>query len=226
MKLIILLLVKIKNKAFIIGKKIKLHIIEFLSSCLRLYKKRYKIGNTITIHTSDSSITGTIDSFEDDCIVLNANHGLEYISDELIKRFSVPQLDQDKVTDTALKTVPNQPKSDGTVSQTKVVTTPKEPEQIKPDQEQVKLPDNENKTYKPGDVMPLEILESRMGKTKKSKFNLKPGQTFKNLNELKQYAESMARIRLYHYFNGGRKIKIALYPSCYRACLESHPNKY
>ena len=58
---------------------------------IEILKNRYKVGDIITLHTEENSFTGTIDSFEETCVILNTAYGVEFISNETIKRISVPK---------------------------------------------------------------------------------------------------------------------------------------
>ena len=49
-------------------------------------KKRYKLGDIITIHTTAASFTGKLDAFEETCVILITDEGEEFISNEDIKR--------------------------------------------------------------------------------------------------------------------------------------------
>lgn len=55
-------------------------------------KKRYKIGDTVTLHTAEASFTGVIDAFEETCVILSTEGGYEFIANDTIKRISVPKL--------------------------------------------------------------------------------------------------------------------------------------
>jgi hypothetical protein len=115
-----------------------------------ILKKRHKIGDVITLHTLDASFTGIIDAFEENCVILSTDEGDEFISNDTIKRISIP-----KIIDTEKK------------------ETIKEIE-IKQDEAKVVM-DEEDKTekvqeflikteYKAGDKIPLEELEKRIDK--------------------------------------------------------------
>jgi tetratricopeptide (TPR) repeat protein len=56
-----------------------------------ILKKRYKVGDTVTLHTSETSFTGIIDAFEDTCVILVTEEGEEFIANDTIKRISVPK---------------------------------------------------------------------------------------------------------------------------------------
>ena len=57
-------------------------------------KKRYKLGDEITIHTTETSFTGKLDAFEDTCVIIITAEGEEFISNEDIKRVSVPKKEE------------------------------------------------------------------------------------------------------------------------------------
>ena len=55
-------------------------------------KKRYKVGDLITIHTGESSFTGKIEEFEDTCIILETEENVEFIANSAIIRFTAPKI--------------------------------------------------------------------------------------------------------------------------------------
>ena len=55
-------------------------------------KKRYQVGDVITIHTSESTFTGKIEAFEDSCVVIETTDCVEFISNNSILRFSAPKI--------------------------------------------------------------------------------------------------------------------------------------
>ncbi|GAB4348643.1 MAG: hypothetical protein OHK0038_27930 [Flammeovirgaceae bacterium] len=118
-----------------------------------ILKKRHKIGDTVTIHTADASFTGVIEAFEENCIILSTKDGDEFITNDLIKRISVP-----KTTDAEKKKEIKEPE----IHQEEVKSIPKE--ENKTEEIQETLPKTE---YKVGDKIPLEELEKRIGKKTK-----------------------------------------------------------
>ncbi len=144
-----------------------------------ILKKRYKIGDTVTLHTVEASFTGVIDAFEETCVILSTEEGDEFIANDSIKRISVP-----KMTNTEEKEIIN-----------KENIKPKEgerivKEEIKTEKEQEALPKTE---YSVGDIIPLEVLGKRIDtKIKpiptKQKFSKAKGKgmTLSSLSDLKE----------------------------------------
>jgi tetratricopeptide (TPR) repeat protein len=56
-----------------------------------ILKKRYKVGDTVTLHMAGESFTGVIDAFEDTCVILSTEEGDEFIANEAVKRISIPK---------------------------------------------------------------------------------------------------------------------------------------
>ncbi len=114
-------------------------------------KKRYKVGDNITLHINEiSSFTGVIDSFEDTCVILVTEVGEEYILNDTIKRISVSKsisenketnqsIIEEKININIIEKLPEIEKVE--VSINKIQTLPI------------------NKEYKIGDKIPLEELE-------------------------------------------------------------------
>lgn len=136
-------------------------------------KKRYKIGDIVTIHTSAASFTGVLDAFEDTCVIIITDEGEEFISNEDIKRVSVP-------------------KKEGLAPIVTLVIK----EQVQNENVEIENQKVENKTqtfevkstppqYKVGDKIPLEVLEERTGKkVKPPKIKGKPSLTLDSLSDL------------------------------------------
>ena len=59
-----------------------------------ILKKRNKIGDTVTLHTSEASFTGVIEAFEETCVILSTEEGNEFIANDTIKRISVPKTER------------------------------------------------------------------------------------------------------------------------------------
>ncbi len=70
---------------------------------IEILKKRYKLGDTITLHTPGASFTGIIDAFEENCVILVTIDGHEFISNETINRISVPKTKTDNIQEELLK---------------------------------------------------------------------------------------------------------------------------
>jgi tetratricopeptide (TPR) repeat protein len=121
-----------------------------------ILKKRYKIGDTVTLHTSEASFTGVIDAFEDSCVILSTEEGDEFIANDTIIRMSIP-----KTTNTNKKEVSK--KIETKQEEIKPITK----EEVKTEQTQEILPKTE---YKVGDKIPLEELEKRTDRKVKPKF--------------------------------------------------------
>ena len=113
-------------------------------------KKRYKVGDLITIHTGESSFTGKIEEFEDTCIVLETQENLEFIANSAIIRFTAPKISakaESKVENKITVKVKEPTEENPTI----VVETKQEEnkEIVKPIRE-----------YKVGEKIPLELLEN------------------------------------------------------------------
>lgn len=68
---------------------------------IEILKKRYKVGDVITIHTSESTFTGKIEAFEDTCVVIETTDCVEFISNNSIIRFTVPKIVLPKIEEEA-----------------------------------------------------------------------------------------------------------------------------
>jgi tetratricopeptide (TPR) repeat protein len=115
-----------------------------------ILKSRYKIGDSVTLHTLDASFTGIIDAIEDSCVILSTDEGEEIIANDTIKRISIP-----KTTNTDKKEY--------------IKESDVKQEVIKPiiheDLKTEKAPlVSHNIEYKAGDKIPLEELETRIDK--------------------------------------------------------------
>lgn len=138
-------------------------------------KKRYKVGDLITIHTGESSFTGKIEEFEDTCIVLETEENVEFIANSAIIRFTAP-----KITN-----------KDETIVENISLIGKNEPDEVKPpivaetkQEEKIEMikPITE---YKVGEKIPLELLEKvTEKKTKLHKSHPKPKTTFKSFEDL------------------------------------------
>ena len=134
-------------------------------------KKRYKVGDIITIHTTEASFTGKLDAFEDTCVILISDEGEEFISNEDIKRVSVPKKED---ISTANHEIPKTKAEEIKIELPKVEIKP-QPIEVKPSPTQ----------YKVGDKIPLEVLEERTDKkVKPPKFKSKPTLTLSSLTDL------------------------------------------
>lgn len=58
---------------------------------VELIKKKCGIGSQIIIHTKDNFFSGTIEGIEENCIVLETEENVEFISSSEIVRFSIPK---------------------------------------------------------------------------------------------------------------------------------------
>lgn len=72
---------------------------------IEILKKRNKAGDTITIHTTIESFTGTIDSIEENCIILETETTIEIISADSIVRFSTARIYNDDKSNVNLDSV-------------------------------------------------------------------------------------------------------------------------
>lgn len=151
---------------------------------IEILKKRYKVGDIITLHTEENSFTGTIDSFEETCVILNTEDGEEFIANEIIKRISVPKPISN------IKDALQLPKDK--LKQNTVVNVAEINKSLEKD---IEL--NEGKTidliipkveYKVGDKIPLDELAKRSGKQVKAKLPkaINKGITLGSLADLSQ----------------------------------------
>lgn len=140
-------------------------------------KKRYKVGDLITIHTGESSFTGKIEEFEDTCIILETEENVEFIANSAIIRFTAP-----KIIAKAEPEVENN-----------IIVNENRPIEVKPtiavetiqeDKKEFVKPITE---YKVGEKIPLELLEKVTDKkTKIQKSQSKPKTTFKSFEDLEK----------------------------------------
>lgn len=138
-------------------------------------KKRYNVGDTITIHTAEASFTGRLDAFEETCVIIITEEGEEFISNEDIKRVSVPKKEGASVIASATTEIKKLPKTEEN-------EVPKV--EIKPQPIEAKLPLPQ---YKVGDKIPLEVLEERTDKkSKPQKIKTKSTITLGSLSDLSQ----------------------------------------
>ena len=135
---------------------------------IEVLKRRYKVGDIITLHTTEASFTGKLDAFEDTCVILITEDGEEFILNEDIKRISIPKKEDTNTSE--ISTINEPPKSE-----VPKLEVPKVEVEIQPIE--VKLPPPE---YTAGDKIPLEILDKRMNKKKAPKTT----HTFGSLSEL------------------------------------------
>jgi tetratricopeptide (TPR) repeat protein len=139
-----------------------------------ILKKRYKIGDTVTLHTTEASFTGVIDAFEETCVILSTVEGDEFIANEIIKRISVPKTTNIYIKEVSEKVDIIQPEAKPIIK-----------EEIKIENILETLPKTE---FKAGDKIPEEILEKRIDKKVTPKFpKIKDNEiVLKSLSDLKQ----------------------------------------
>jgi tetratricopeptide (TPR) repeat protein len=116
-----------------------------------ILKKRYKVGDTVTLHMAGESFTGVIDAFEDTCVILSTEEGDEFIANEAVKRISIP-----KSFDT--KKIEVRKEKEGKLKEPEVVEIVKllEVEEIEPIIVKETLLKVEHKV---ADVIPLKVEE-------------------------------------------------------------------
>lgn len=139
-----------------------------------ILKKRYKIGDVVTLHTTEASFTGVIDAFEETCVILSTDEGYEFIANDTIKRISIPKTTNTDKKGVSVDVELNQEKVKPTITE-KFKTEKVQEIGIKPE-------------YIVGDVIPLEKLEKSTDKKNKSK-NTKTKEkvlVIKDLSDLKQ----------------------------------------
>ena len=136
-------------------------------------KKRYKIGDLVTIHTLEASFTGVLDAFEETCVILTTDEGDEFILNVDIKRVSVPKNSDLISIETPLMKKQTKPENENEESQK---------DESKPEPTEINLLSPQ---YKAGEKIPLEVLETRINKKVKPP-NAKNNSTItlKSLSEL------------------------------------------
>lgn len=140
-----------------------------------ILKKRYKVGDKVTLHTIETSFTGIIDAFENTCVILITQEGEEFIANEIINRISVPkQLKTERVI--VLDKIEPLQDEIKFIIEDKLVENPPLKDTLA------------KKEYNVGDKIPLEELEKRIGKKDKPKFLKTTGKaiTLGSLSDLKQ----------------------------------------
>ena len=129
-------------------------------------RKRFKVGDEITIRTNDSSYTGFIDEFEESCIVIKIPNGnMEFIANEVIKGAAAPK----KTNIGTIESIPANEKSQSVLDNNqgiiRAIST---------------LPSGSNeKTV-------IRKLEVNLEKFKNPKTKGKPSQVFSSLVDLRQ----------------------------------------
>ena len=140
-------------------------------------KKRYKVGDSITIHTGESSFTGIIEEFEDTCIILETEQNVEFIANSAIIRFTAPKIATKG--ETKVENISVEDNKSSEVKPTIVVEETKQEEK-----KEILKPITE---YKVGEKIPLELLEKVSDKKYKiQKPQSKPKATFKSFEDLEK----------------------------------------
>lgn len=147
-------------------------------------KKRYKLGDVITIYTDESSFTGKIEDFDESCIVIDTGDNIEFIANKSITRFSAGKfstpvknnedskekdIEEGHVTEQIVQSIDNPDVSDLPVKENRI---------IKPLTE-----------YKVGEKIPLDLLEkvsNKKSKVQKIRTPNKPTTVFKSFEDLEQ----------------------------------------
>lgn len=129
---------------------------------IEVLKKRCKVGDIITLHTTEASFTGKLDAFEDTCVILITEDGEEFILNKDITRISIPKKGDTNASTSEISTINESPKSEVPKLEVPKLEVPKVEVEIQPIE--VKTPPPPQ--YKAGDKIPLEILESRTSKKK------------------------------------------------------------
>ncbi len=151
---------------------------------IEILKKRYKVGDILTLHTEEKSFTGSIDSFEETCVILSTEDGEEFIANETIKRISFPKpkrnIEDGKQisNDDLMKvTVVDASETNQGLEKNINLNEKKTTDKIIPKVE-----------YKVGDKIPLDELAKRSGKNDKSKLSnvINKGITLGSLADLSQ----------------------------------------
>ena len=144
-------------------------------------KKRYKVGDLITIHTGESSFTGKIEEFEDTCIILETDENVEFIANSAIIRFTAPKITE-KAETRVEKNIAIE-KNEPTSLEPPIIVEPKQEEK-----KEILKPITE---YKVGEKIPLELLEKFTDKkSKKQKTKSKLQTTFKSFEDLEKLISS------------------------------------
>ena len=138
-----------------------------------ILKKRNKIGDTVTLHTSEASLTGVIEAFEETCVILSTEEGNEFIANDTIKRISVPKTERTGNNEKVIETIIDPEVVNSSLQEN--LTTKKS--------QQENLPVT---FYKAGDKIPEDVLEKRIdnkNKAKPSRTSLKVI-TYKSFSDL------------------------------------------
>lgn len=158
-----------------------------------ILKKRYNVGDTVTLHTGEASFTGVIDAFEDTCVILSTDEGDEFIANDTIKRISVPKTSNIEKKEVLIGTEIKQEELNPIIEEEAIKEPEIKQEEVKSiikeenkiEKVEVTLPKGE---YKVGDKIPLEELEKRTDKKTKPKFPKTKGKgmVLGSLSDLKQ----------------------------------------
>lgn len=141
---------------------------------INILKKRYKIGDIVTLHTVEVSFTGVIDAFEDTFVILSTEEGDEFIANDTIKRISIPKSVKTEQTKVKIK-------KEEKLKDIKVPEIPKEEDksfQEKQTSTQIE--------YKAGDKIPLDILEKRTEKQKRRDIIKRAKKSYKANKQIEQ----------------------------------------
>ena len=152
-------------------------------------KKRFKIGDVITIHTNESSFTGKIEDFETNFIILETEESVEFIAYNSISRYSalkskntiaIPKAEIPSDNEIDSNTLPTGKAGDKSSENETQKTVEQLPSEVKSDIKSIT-------EYKVGEIIPLELLTKVNDKKQKvPKSHFKPKKTFKSLEDLEQ----------------------------------------
>lgn len=139
-----------------------------------ILKKRYKIGDVVTLHTTEESFTGVIDSFEETCVILSTEEGYEFIANDTIKRISIPKTTNTDKKEGSVEVELNQ-ENVKSITTKKFNTEKVQESGIKPE-------------YNVEDVISLKESEKSADKKNKpkNKKSKEKGLVFRDLSDLKQ----------------------------------------
>lgn len=128
---------------------------------LEALKKRFNIGDLITIYTNESSFTGKIDDFETNFIVLETDESVEFIAYNTISRFSalksqnnINNLKSDLITESKIEStiIPISKIVDNDFENETQKTVELEPREVKSEIKPIT-------EYKVGEIIPLVQLD-------------------------------------------------------------------
>lgn len=139
-------------------------------------KKRYKIGDVITIRTVDNiSFTGKINDFENTCIVLETDDCVEFIANNSVTRFSASKEINQNIAELIEKEKIN--------NINKEIISEDIADKKSSNKQALVKPANE---YKVGDIIPIDQLK-KLSEKKFDSPKLQKGVKFQSLSDLDKF---------------------------------------